>query len=252
MNTSLAGRTIFITGGNDGIGLATACLFSRHGANVAITGRRADRNEVAREQIASLGGRCLAFAGDVSREDDVRTALESTVREFGGLHYAFNNAGVDQSPTPLLRQSMDDYQYIMDINLKGVWLCIRHEIPYMLESGGGAVVNTASVGGQVGMPQMSLYCAAKHAVIGLTKSIALEYARQNIRVNAVCPGVVHTAIYERLVGNSPRRRTAMENMQPVGRSGRPEEVASAVLYLCRDATWTTGQAITMDGGYTAR
>lgn len=252
MTIPVKNRTIFITGGNEGIGLATACLFSRHGANVSIIGRRPDRNEAAREEVASFGGRCIAFSGDVSSEDDVRNALDQTVREFGGLHYAFNNAGVEQKPKPLPLQTLDDYHTIMDINLKGVWQCLKYEIPHMLESGGGAVVNTASVAGRVGIAHIPLYTASKHAVIGLTKSVALEYAQKNIRVNAVCPGVVHTGIYERFARNDPGMQATMENMHPMDRSGESGEVASAVLYLCRDATWTTGQAITMDGGYTAR
>ena len=242
--------TILITGGNAGIGLATALLFARQGASVAILSRRADQNRAAREQIESAGGRCIDFAGDVTDEAFLRTAVAKTADNFGGLHYAFNNAGVEQVPTPLPQQTIADYRRIIDVNVMGVWLAMREEIPVIERSGGGCVVNTASVAGLTGMAGVPLYVAAKHAVLGLTKSVALEYAKRGVRINAVCPGAVHTDLYDRFTGKNPEMERAIEGMHPMGRSGNAEEVAVSVLYLCRDATWTTGQGLVMDGGFT--
>ena len=243
-------KTILITGGNTGLGLATACLFSSLGANVAIVGRRADQNRSARKQIEAKGGKCLDFAGDVTDEAFVRATVAKTAESFRGLHYAFNNAGIEQVPTPLAEQTVADYRRIIDINVMGVWLAMREEIPVIQRSGGGCVVNTSSVAGVIGMAQIPLYIASKHAVLGLTKSAALEFAKAGVRVNDVCPGAGRTELFERFTQNDPERVKAMEAMHPMGRSGSPDEVASAVLYLCRDATWTTGQGLVMDGGLT--
>lgn len=243
-------KTILITGGNAGIGLATALLFARQGTNVAILSRRADQNRAARTQIEAAGARCLDFAGDVTDETFFRAAVAKTAETFGGLHFAFNNAGVEQVPTPLPEQTVADYRKVIDVNVMGVWLAMREELPVIERSGGGCVVNTSSVAGVIGMAGVPLYIASKHAVIGLTKSVALEYAQRGVRVNAVCPGAVHTDLYRRFTGDNPEMNRAVEALHPMGRSGSPDEVASAVLYLCRDATWTTGQSIIMDGGLT--
>jgi NAD(P)-dependent dehydrogenase (short-subunit alcohol dehydrogenase family) len=243
-------KTIFITGGNAGIGLATALLFANEGANVAILSRRREENAAAREKIEKLGVKALDFAGDVTDEATIRNALAKTAETFGGLHFAFNNAGVEQVPTPLVEQTLEDYRRIIDVNVMGVWLCLKHELPLIEKSGGGCAVNNSSVAGLVGMAQIELYIASKHAVLGLTKSAALEYAKSGVRVNAVCPGAVHTEMYERFVSKDPDLVQTLENMHPMGRSGTPEEIASAVLWLCRDATFTTGQALALDGGFT--
>lgn len=243
-------KTIFITGGNAGIGLAAALLFAKQGGNVAIFSRRRDENAAAREKIENTGAKALDFAGDVTDETTIRNALTKTAETFGGLHFAFNNAGVEQIPKPLVDQTMDDYRRIIDVNVMGVWLCLKHELPLIEKSGGGCIVNTSSVAGLVGMAQIELYIASKHAVIGLTKSAALEYAKRRVRVNAVCPAAVDTEMYERFVSNDPELTRKFEDMHPMGRIGTPEEIASAVLWLCRDATWTTGQALVLDGGFT--
>jgi NAD(P)-dependent dehydrogenase (short-subunit alcohol dehydrogenase family) len=243
-------RTILITGGNAGIGLATALRFAGAGANVAIVGRRDQANKAARRQVEALGAKCLDLAGDVTDEGFMRRSVAQVAETFGGLHFAFNNAGVEQVPSPLPRQSIADYRRIFDVNVLGVWLGMREEIPIIVQSGGGSVVNTASVAGLIGMAQIPLYIASKHAVIGLTKSVALEYAKQGVRVNAVCPGAVRTDLYDRFTGKNPQMEQAIEGMHPMGRSGTPEEVASAVYWLCTEATWTTGQSIVMDGGFT--
>lgn len=243
------GKTLLVTGGNSGIGLATALLFAREGANVAIVGRRAAENEAAVAQVEAVGGRAIAFAGDVTDEAFVRSAVRQTAETFGGLHYAFNNAGVEQLPTPLTEQTVDEFRRIIDVNVLGVWLAMREEAPVIQASGGGVIVNTSSVAGHIGMAQIPIYIASKHAVIGLTKSVALEYAKLGVRVNAVSPAVVKTPMFERFASD-PETVAYMENLHPMGRSGTPDEVATAVLYLCRDATWTTGQSLIMDGGFT--
>ncbi|OGB06241.1 MAG: short chain dehydrogenase [Burkholderiales bacterium RIFCSPHIGHO2_12_FULL_69_20] len=248
----MKGKTIFITGGNDGIGLATAQVFAQLGANVAIMGRRAESNQTAKVALESLGASCIAVTGDVAVEADIMRALEQTMAAFGRLDYAFNNAGIEQVPKPLPEQTEADYYKLFDVNVKGVWLCMKHEIPLMLRSGGGAIVNDSSASGLHGTKMMPLYSAAKHAVLGLTKSVALEYAKQGIRVNAVCPGAVTTPGYEKFVARDAVLKAAIENVHPMGRVGRAEEVASAVLYLCRDATFTTGSWILTDGGRMAQ
>ena len=243
-------KTAFITGGNAGIGLATAIAFAKEGVNVALLGRREKENNEAKAVLESEGVECITFTGDATKAEDVESATSATFEKFGGLHFAFNNAGVEQVPKPLPEQTDDEYNLIMDVNVKGVWLCMKYEIPLILKSGGGCVVNTASVAGHVGMAQIPVYIASKHAVIGMTKSVALEYATQNVRINAVSPGAVKTDLYDRFTGKNPEMEAAIEGMHPMGRSGSPDEVASAVIYLCRDATWTTGQSLIMDGGFT--
>ena len=245
-------KTILITGGNAGIGLATAQLFAKNGINVAIIGRRSELNEKAVQAVRELGVKSVSFAGDVTDERFIRNAVESAKNELGGIHFVFNNAGVEQVPTPLSEQTISDYRRIIDVNVMGVWLVMRETIEVIKNSGGGCIVNTSSIAGHIGLAQIPLYIASKHAVIGLTKAVALEYAQQGVRVNAICPGAVKTALYERFTGNNEEMGQAIESMHPMGRSGEPEEVASAVLYLCREATWTTGQSVVMDGGFIAQ
>ncbi|MDD5095621.1 MAG: SDR family oxidoreductase [Dehalococcoidia bacterium] len=245
-------KTIFITGGNAGIGLATARLFSQHGANVAIMSRRPEKNKAAKAEIEALGGKCIAFVGDVSKESDVKSAIEETFKTFGSLHYAFNNAAATQTPKPLTDQVEEEFYAVFDVTVKGAWLCMKHEIPYMLKSGGGSIVINSSASGHTGTVKLPLYSAAKHALLGLTKSIALEYAKQNIRVNAVCPGAIHTGSYGYFAKKDPAMKAAVEAAHPMGRIGLPEEVALGVLYLCRDATFTTGSSLMIEGGRTAQ
>jgi NAD(P)-dependent dehydrogenase (short-subunit alcohol dehydrogenase family) len=243
-------KVIFITGGNDGIGLATGLMFAENGCNVAIMSRRAEKNVDAQRQVETLGVKCLSFAGDVTNDADVASAVEETFSTFGRLDYAFNNAGVEQRYVSLVEQTDADYQQVMDVNVKGVWICMKHQVPKIIASGGGAIVNNSSVAGLIGMAHGTLYTAAKHAVNGLTKSAALEFAQQGVRINAVCPGVVRTDMYDRFSGGDKGMIDYVENMHPMGRTGRPEEVAAAVYYLCKDATWSTGQAMPIDGGLT--
>lgn len=244
-------KTILITGGNDGIGLVTARLFSRLGANVAIIGRRSDKNESARKEIAAEGGQCLALTGDVSKESDVINAVAETFKQFGSLHYAFNNAGGEGGPKPIMEQTEEEYYSTTDVHIKGTWLCMKHEIPYLLKSGGGAIVNNSSAAGHSGTLMMPIYSACKHAMIGLTKSVALEFAKRNIRVNAVCPGATWTPGYAQWAASDPDMTAAVIVQHAMGRVAQSEEVAAAVLYLCRDATFTTGSSLMVDGGYLA-
>ncbi|QDT65841.1 SDR family oxidoreductase [Calycomorphotria hydatis] len=248
----MEGKVVFISGGNSGIGLATAVLFAREGADIALIGRRAEENTIAKEEVEKLGARCLTYTGDVSDEAFVKGAINGTATIFGRLDYAFNNAGVEEMPTPFEDHKVDDYDRIMDINLKGVWLCMKYQIPRMLENGEGVIVNTGSAASVVGFPHLPLHVASKHAVAGLTKAVALEYAKKNIRVNAICPGAVKTELYDRFTREDPVIDSRIQELQPMGRNGTPEEVASAVAWLCTEATWTTGQLIMLDGGYTAQ
>ena len=245
-------KTIFITGGNAGIGKAAAVKFAQEGCKVSIFGRRESENSKVKQELESLGAECMTYAGDVSIREDLEKAISTTFENFGSLDYALNNAGIEQVPTPFDQQTEEEFQRIMDVNVKGVWMCMQTQIPLMLKSGGGSIVNTSSIAGLIGFNQVPIYVASKHAVIGLTKTIALEYATQGIRVNTVCPGAVVTDLYNRFTKNDPEMQKAIEHMHPMGRSGKPEEVASAVYYLCNDATWTTGQNIVMDGGFTAQ
>lgn len=245
-------KTIFITGGNDGIGRVTARLFSSLGANVAIMSRRGGKNDSAQAEIEAAGGKCIALIGDVSKESDIRNAIEQTFNHFGSLHYAFNNAGGSAGPKPFLDMTEDEYYAVSDVHVKGTCLCMKHEIPYIIRSGGGAIVNNSSAGGHVGTVGLPLYSACKHAMIGLTRSVALEYAKQNVRINAVCPGLTATDTYRQFAALHPEAIAEIAAGIPMGRVATCDEVASAVLYLCRDATSTTGSSLMVDGGFTAQ
>jgi NAD(P)-dependent dehydrogenase (short-subunit alcohol dehydrogenase family) len=200
-----------------------------------------------------LGGDAIFVKTDVSQESDVKAMVEQTLATFGRLDCAFNNAGiVQQALIPLPDQTEETYDQIMDINVKGVWLSLKHEIPAMLQTGGGAIVSNASVAGLVGFATAPVYVASKHAVIGLTKAVALEYAKQLVRVNAVAPGTIDTRRF-RDVAAAPEVRQMLEAAQPMGRIGQPDEIASTVVWLCSDgASFVTGQTVPIDGGYTAQ
>ncbi|MBL8172508.1 MAG: SDR family oxidoreductase [Acidobacteria bacterium] len=250
--SQFAGKVALVTGGNAGIGRATALEFARNGAKVVISGRREkEGNEVVAE-IKAAGGEAIFVKTDVSKENEVKALIDQTLVTFGRLDFAFNNAGVEQNLTPLPEQTEETYDQIMDINVKGVWLSLKHQIPAMLKTGGGAIVNNSSVAGLVGMGMVPIYVASKHAVVGLTKSVALEYAKQNVRVNAVAPAAVETRMYQDFA-NTPQMKQMLNAAHPVGRVGQPEEIASAVLWLCSDsASFVTGQTFPIDGGYTAQ
>jgi NAD(P)-dependent dehydrogenase (short-subunit alcohol dehydrogenase family) len=241
-----------ITGGNAGIGRAAAIEFAKQGAQVVVSGRREKEGRDVITELKAVGGEAIFVKTDVSKERDVYAMIERTLATFGRLDYAFNNAGIEQVLTPLPDQTEETYDQIMDINVKGVWLSLKHEIPAMLKTGGGAIVNNSSVGGLIGFAMAPVYVASKHAVIGLTKSVALEYATQHVRVNAVAPGAIETRMFRDLTA-APEVRQMLESAQPMGRIGQPEEIASTVVWLCSDgASFVTGQTVPIDGGYTAQ
>ena len=247
-----AGKVVLVTGGNAGIGRATARQFAKLGAQVVVSGRRETEGHAVIAEIEELGGKAIFVKTDVSKESDVKAMVERTLATFGRLDCAFNNAGIEQALTPLPDQTEETYDQIMDVNVKGVWLSLKQEIPAMLQNGGGAIVNNSSVAGLIGFATAPIYAASKHAVAGLTKSVALEYAKQNVRVNAVAPGAIETRMF-RDFATAPEVRQMLESAHPIGRIGRPEEIASTVIWLCsNDASFVTGQIFPIDGGYTAQ
>ncbi|MGQ0792717.1 MAG: SDR family oxidoreductase [Deltaproteobacteria bacterium] len=246
-------KVVLITGGTSGIGRATAAAFAREGAKVVVTGRREKEGEETVRLIKEAGSEGFFIKGDISREADVESMVEKTVSAYSRLDIAFNNAGIEGIVAPLAGQSVDNYEAVFGINVRGVYLSMKYEIPQMLSRGGGAIVNMASVAGLIGFPGMSLYVASKHAVLGLTKTAALEYAKSGIRINALNPAAIETEMVDRFVGREGEIRDQLAAMHPIGRMGKSEEIASAALYLCSDgASFITGQSLTIDGGFTAQ
>src|ERR687889_2340517 len=251
-NGSYAGKVAFVTGAGSGIGRATALAFAREGASVVVSDISEQNVRETARMIEADGGRALAIRCDVTRAEDVEAALETTIATFGRLDVAFNNAGVEQAKKAMADITEEEWDRIIAINLRGVFLCMKHEIPLMVEQGGGAIVNTSSGAGVKGIAGQAAYCAAKFGIGGLTKAAALDYAKANIRVNAVCPGIVETPMMDRFSGGTPEGRARVIAQEPVGRMGRPEEIAAAVLWLCSDAAaFVTGHAMVVDGGQTA-
>jgi NAD(P)-dependent dehydrogenase (short-subunit alcohol dehydrogenase family) len=244
------GKVAIVTGGTSGIGRATAIAYSREGAKVVVTGRRAEKGAETVDLIKEAGGQGLFIQTDVRNEAEVKAMVEQTVGEFGRLDFAFNNAGVEQGATRL-EDMLEKYYYkVFDTNVKGVWLSMKYQIPEMLKTGGGSIVNCSSVTGQVIMPNIPLYIASKHAVIGLTKGFAFDYAKKNIRINAVAPAAIDTDMIGRYAVDEAKQRF-MNALHPVGRIGQPDEVAEAVLWLSSEkSSFITGQTIFIDGGYT--
>jgi len=252
INGSFAGKVAFITGGSSGIGRATAFAFARAGASVVVADIAEQGNQETARLIEQQGGRALAVKCNVTQADNVKTALDKTVAAFGHLDFAFNNAGIEpRKPAPTAEYDEEEWNRIIDIDLRGVFLCMKHEIPLMLAHGGGAIVNTSSGAGIIGIKGSPAYTAAKHGVIGLTRAAALDYAGQNIRINAVCPGYIATPMMDRFTGGTPEGRAKVISEEPIGRIGQPEEIANAVLWLCSDAaSFVVGHALVVDGGQT--
>jgi NAD(P)-dependent dehydrogenase (short-subunit alcohol dehydrogenase family) len=252
MTTELKGKVALVTGGTSGIGREAAVLFAKAGAKVVVAGRRENEGNETIDLIRAVGGDGLFVKSDVSRAAEVAALVQKTVEKFGRLDVAFNNAGIEGAWIPIVEQSEEDWDRTIDINLKGVWLCLKYEIRQMLkQGGGGAIVNMASVAGWIGSAGAATYCASKHGVMGLTKAAALETARNGIRINVVCPAVIETPMGERLFGAPDMKKYALGS-HPIGRFGTPIEVAEAVLWMCSDrASFMTGQSLVLDGGFLA-
>jgi NAD(P)-dependent dehydrogenase (short-subunit alcohol dehydrogenase family) len=252
MVTGLENKVGLVTGGTSGIGRETAVLFARAGVKVAVAGRREQEGEKIVDLIQAAGGEGLFVKTDISKASQVEALIQKVVESFGRLDLAFNNAGVEGVWAPLTQQTEEDFDRTIDVNLKGVWLCLKYEIQQMLKQGsGGAIVNMASVMGLVGSAGSSAYSASKHGVIGLTQSAALENAKRKIRVNAVCPGFVETPMTDRTLRVSTVHKYVV-SCHPIGRLGNPTEIAEAVVWMCSDrASFMTGQSLVLDGGFLA-
>lgn len=245
-------KVALVTGASSGIGRATALVFAREGAKVVV----ADLNVVGGQETVQLvktaGGEAVFVETDVSQAASVEAMVQTALDTYGRLDCAHNNAGVEGVLSRTAEQTEQDWEPVIRINLKGVWLCMKYELPHMVQQGSGAIVNTASGAGLIGVKRMAAYVASKHGVIGLTKTAALEYAKSGVRVNAVCPGVIQTAMVERVSGRRPDVLEKMIAAEPIGRSGQPEEIAESVVWLCSDAaSFVTGHAMAVDGGAVA-
>lgn len=250
-NQSFAGKVAFVTGAANGIGRATALAFARAGTSVVVADVSEQGNLETARMIEELGGRALAVSCDVTRAEDVKAALNKTIEVFGRIDFAFNNAGSEQAITATADLTEEEWERIVRVNLRSVFLCMKYEIPLLLKQGGGAIVNTSSGAGVKGIAGQAAYCAAKHGVVGFTKAAALDYAKSNIRVNAVCPGIIETPMMDRFSGGTPEGRARVIAQEPVGRMGKPEEIAAAVVWLCSDAAaFVIGHSMVIDGGQT--
>jgi NAD(P)-dependent dehydrogenase (short-subunit alcohol dehydrogenase family) len=253
MKESFEGKVALVTGAGSGIGLATAKAFAVAGASVVLADIDAAAARSAAESLLASGHKSLAVPCDVSDDGQVKTMIDITVSTFGRLDAAFNNAGIMIPAVETADSTREEYDRIEAINLRGVWSCMKYELQQMRSQGGGEIVNCSSIGGLIGIPGRAIYHAAKHGVLGLTKSAALEYASRGIRINAVCPGTIETPMVAAMLANEPEAMKDIVKAQAIGRLGKPEEIAAAVLWLCSPAaSFIVGHALAVDGGYTAQ
>jgi len=254
MEINFDGKVALVTGAGSGLGLASAKAFAEAGASVVLADWNEESANVAARNLTAQGHRAMAIRCDVSDDAQVESMIQQALKAFGRLDAAYNNAGVQNLLAPTADTTREDYDRVMGINLRGVWCCMKFELQHMQKQGSGAIVNCSSLGGLVGGAERGIYHAAKHGVLGFTKSAALEYAALGIRVNAVCPGLIRTAMADQMIaGGQGEALKAMEKMVPLGRMGRAEEIANTVLWLCSDAaSYVTGQSISVDGGFIMR
>jgi NAD(P)-dependent dehydrogenase (short-subunit alcohol dehydrogenase family) len=246
-------KVAIITGGSSGIGRATAVALAKEGVKITVAARRAKEGEETVRLVKEAGSDGIFVKTNVANEDDVRALVEKTVKTYDRLDYAFNNAGMEETTTPLIEQTSNVFDQIMNVNVKGVWLCMKYEIPQMIRNGAGAIVNTSSGAGVIGIPQTPIYVASKHAVLGLTKSAAIEYAKSGIRINAIAPGVVETEMIERAAEHNKQFIETLKSITPIGRTGDPQEIANAVVWLLSDkASFVLGHTLLVDGGIVSR
>jgi NAD(P)-dependent dehydrogenase (short-subunit alcohol dehydrogenase family) len=247
----LENKVALVTGGTSGIGKATAIAMGAAGAKVVFSGRREAEGEDVANSIRQSGAKCLFVRSDVSSETDVKALIQQTVEHYGRLDFAFNNAGIESPTKPLHEQSVEDFDKLMAINVRGLFLCMKYQIQQMLTQGAGVIINNSSMGGIIGFAGVSPYIASKHAVMGLTRSAALDYAKQSIRINAVNPGLIATEMMDRFTTTGSTLEQ-FASVVPMGRLGQSEEIAATVVFLCSDAaSYITGQSLLVDGGYTA-
>ena len=250
MKENFDGKVVLVTGGTGGIGQETAIAFARAGAKVVVSGRQGQKTVSLIEQE---GGEATFVQTNISQATEVEAMVAKTVENYGRLDYAFNNAGTEGKLAPITELTEADLDRVIDVNVKGTWFCLKYEISQMLKQGGGSIVNTSSGLGEVGGAQLSLYSASKHGIIGLTKSLALEYAKQNIRINAICPGPIDTGMPDRGTSSKEALENYISTFVPLGRMGTPIEVAEAVVWLCSEAaSFVTGATLAVDGGYLAQ
>ncbi len=251
MGKLLEGKVALITGGGSGIGRAAAVLFSNEGATVIVANRKAENGHETVRMIKEAGGEATYIQTDVSKKKDIETLLSAIVQKYGRLDCAFNNGGIDGKPAPIVDCEEEDWDEIININMKGTFLLMKYEIRQMLKQGHGSIVNMSSICGVVARPNRCAYTASRHGIVGLTKTAALEYSSRGIRINAVSPGSIRTDIFYRSTKGNPEKEKMYAQVHPIGRIGEPEEVAHAALWLCSDASsFVAGHSLFVDGGFT--